>query len=103
MTTPKEEALALAEWRAKWWDELDATLKVLITIRDTAQIDRDRLEAAKGIVRLLGGGSTRPGDQAKPRGDPGPRSKKPAMDPAEAKEVESILRLKRYRGPDAAD
>lgn len=93
--TKKEEDEALAEWRRRHWEELDKSLDVLITIRDTAMLPKDRIEAVKGITRMMGALSTRPLDSAKPVTDP---AKKAAvvMSADEEEEVASILKSRRY-------
>jgi len=94
--TKKEREEALAEWRARHWAEMDKSLEVLVTIRDSALLPKDRIEAVKGITRMLGGTSTRPADAAKPAGSNSPTVGQSAMNAEEAAEVESILSLRRY-------
>ena len=97
MTTPSKEAFALAEWREQNWHQLDESLDVLVSIRDSVAADpKERIEAVKGIARLLGAMSTRPADAMKPRVDPEAASKKPSMSKEEAAEVQEILQLRRY-------
>ena len=93
--TKKDEDEALAEWRRRHWDELDKSLHVLISIRDGATMPKDRIEAVKGITRMMGALSTRPLDSAKPVTDP---AKKAAvtMSAEEDEEVRSILSSRRY-------
>jgi len=95
MTTPVDQtALALAEWRRIHWGELDKSLQTLIDIRDKAPQAKDRIEAVKGIARLLGGMSTRPADAMKPKETEA--AKKASMTPEEADEVKAILGSRRY-------
>lgn len=97
MTKISKEAIALAEWREENWHQLDESLAVLVDIRDSDNAEpKERIEAVKGIARLLGAMSTRPADAMKPKADPVAASKKPAMSKEEAEEVEGILRLNRY-------
>lgn len=111
---PTKEAIALSEWREQNWHELDASVKVLVTIRDGEGVHvskcpycnkthmeegtsaKDKLEAIKGITRLLGAMSTRPADAMKPKTDPSVTKAKNAMSDEEAAEVKGILGLKRY-------
>jgi hypothetical protein len=97
MTEPTKDAIALADWREKNWHELDASLAVLVSIRDGDSQAKDQLEAIKGIARLLGAMSTRPADAMKPRVDPATVKAKAAMSSEEAAEVKEILSLRRYR------
>jgi len=93
--TKKDEDEALAEWRRRHWAELDKSLETLIYIRDTSLLPKDRIEAIKGITRMMGALSTRPLDSAKPVSDP---AKKAAvtMSAEEDEEVQSILKSRRY-------
>jgi hypothetical protein len=93
--TKKDEDEALAEWRRRHWEELDKSLKVLITIRDGAPMAKDRIEAVKGITRMMGALSTRPLDSAKPVSDPA-KAKANTMSAEEDEEVRSILSSRRY-------
>jgi hypothetical protein len=111
---PTKEAIALAEWREQNWHELDASLKVLVFIRDGEGVHsskcpycnkthmeegtsaKDKLEAIKGISRLLGAMSTRPADAMKPKTDPATAKAKSEMTDEEAAEVQGILGLRRY-------
>lgn len=96
---PTPEAIALAEWREKNWHELDASLAVLVSIRDSVVAEpKERIEAVKGIARLLGAMSTRPADAMKPKTDPATAKARAAMTDEEAAEVQDILRLRRYGG-----
>jgi hypothetical protein len=52
MAKKKEDGLTA--WRASHFAELEATLKVLVSIRDDPEAkDKDRIEASKGVGRLL--------------------------------------------------
>lgn len=94
---PTKEAIALSDWREANWHELDASMAVLVAIRDNTDEDpKHRIEAIKGIARLLGGMSTRPADSMKPKTDPATAKAKTAMTDEEAAEVQDILRLRRY-------
>jgi len=54
MTKKKQDDPGLTEWRASHFSELDATLSVLVSIRDNPEAkDKDRIEASKGVGRLL--------------------------------------------------
>ena len=98
MTQPTPEAIALSEWREKNWHELDESMKVLVAIRDDEDTSaKERIEAIKGIARLLGAMSTRPADAMKPKTDPATAKAKAAMTDEEAAEVQDILRLRRYQ------
>lgn len=115
---PSKEAIALADWREQNWHELDASIKVLVTIRDGEGVHvskcpycnkthmeegtsaKDKLEAIKGITRLLGAMSTRPADAMKPKTDPAAAKAKTDMSDEEAAEVQDILRLRRYHRAD---
>ena len=45
----------LCAWRERYWGELDATINVLICIRDSEKSsDKNRIEAGKAISRMLG-------------------------------------------------
>ena len=114
MTQPSKEAIALGEWREANWHELDASMQALVEVRDAEGTQtvrcpycrkthviqgtspRDRIEAVKGITRLLGAMSTRPADAMKPKTDPAKQTAKNTMSPEEAAEVEGILGLRRY-------
>ena len=52
---PRGKTKILAEWRARHFEELEATLQVLRSIRDceTAS-NKDKIEASKSLGRLLG-------------------------------------------------
>ena len=98
MTQPTPEAIALSEWREKNWHELDESMKVLVAIRDDEDTSaKERIEAIKGIARLLGAMSTRPADAMKPKTDPSRQTSRTTMTPDEAEEVEGILKLRRYQ------
>jgi CO dehydrogenase/acetyl-CoA synthase delta subunit len=50
----KKEDPGLTEWRRSHFSELEATLNVFKSIRDDPEAkDKDRIEAAKGVGRLL--------------------------------------------------
>jgi hypothetical protein len=50
----KKDELGLTEWRLTHFAELENTLKVLVSIRDNPEAkDKDRIEASKGVGRLL--------------------------------------------------
>jgi hypothetical protein len=54
MPKKKPEDPGLTAWRASHFAELEATLRVLVSIRDNPDAkDKDRTEACKGIGRLL--------------------------------------------------
>lgn len=64
--TAQEREQALAGWRDANWHELDACLSVAKAIRDNPEAQpRDRNEANKTIVRMLGAMSARPSDSAR--------------------------------------
>ena len=49
-----DHATGLSEWRAGHFAELEATLAVFKSIRDNPEAkDKDRIEAGKGVGRLL--------------------------------------------------
>jgi hypothetical protein len=93
--TKDERAQALSEWRAAHWDELENCLKTAIAIRDTASEPRDRNEANKTILRMLGALSTRPSDSASPseptKGS-GHTTKESGMTQAEIEDIESLIK-----------
>jgi hypothetical protein len=50
----EDKQAALAEWRARHFEELDITLTVLKSIRDNLDAkDKDRVDASKAIARML--------------------------------------------------
>jgi hypothetical protein len=50
----KQDDPGLTSWRASHFPELEATLNVLVSIRDNPKAkDKDRIEASKGVGRLL--------------------------------------------------
>ena len=54
MKADKDHTSELTAWRKSHWDELEATLKVFKSIRDDPEAtNKDRIEAAKGVGRLL--------------------------------------------------
>jgi len=91
----KDEDEALAEWRRRHWEQLDKSLAVLVAIRDGSLLPKDRIEAIKGITRMLGALSTRPTDSAKPLTDPSTK-KAVEMSDEEAEDVKAILSTSRY-------
>ena len=51
---PDERNAELQAWRARHFGELDKTLEILKTIRDNPDSkDKDRVDAAKSIARIL--------------------------------------------------
>jgi hypothetical protein len=91
----KDEDEALAEWRRRHWEQLDKSLEVLVAIRDGSLLPKDRIEAVKGITRMLGALSTRPTDSAKPVTDPAVK-KAVTMSAEEDDDVKAILSTSRY-------
>ena len=91
----KDEEEALNEWRRRHWHELDLSMAVLVSIRDDSLIAKDRIEAIKGITRMLGALSNRPTDSAKPLTDPTAK-KAVVMSDEEAEDVKAILSTRRY-------
>jgi len=93
--TKDEQAQALSEWRAAHWDELENCLKTAIAIRDTASEPRDRNEANKTILRMLGALSTRPSDSASPN-DPtkklGHTTNESCLSQAELNDIEALIK-----------
>ena len=54
MSLTKKDKEALAEWRDRHREELDKTLQVAISIRDSEKsCPKDRIEAGKLIARML--------------------------------------------------
>ena len=57
----------LSSWRSKHFKELEATLKVLRTIRDDPEAShKDRIEASKSIGRMLSAMSPSKSGDSKP-------------------------------------
>ena len=50
----EDKQAALAEWRARHFEELDRNLSVLTSIRDNPKAkDKDKVDASKAINRML--------------------------------------------------
>jgi hypothetical protein len=93
--TKDELAQALSDWRAANWGELNRCLATAIEIRDTSDEPRDRNEANKTILRMLGALSTRPSDSASPPDTTkgvGRVTKDTVMSQAEISDIEALIK-----------
>lgn len=95
MPKKKPDDPGLTEWRRSHFSELEATLTVLKSIRDDPEAkDKDRIEAAKGVGRLLSALSPEKvavtASEEKESSDTS-RRKKPELSPALKARLKAVL------------
>jgi CO dehydrogenase/acetyl-CoA synthase delta subunit len=89
----EDKQAALAEWRARHFEELDLTLTVLKSIRDNPRAkDKDRVDASKAIARMLDAVTPEKIEKGSGAGQQKKNRDKPELSPELRERLDGLLR-----------